>query len=152
VNAEINSYLLPAGVLALLAGVLFFSKKRRILIKQYTDIFFSAEEKYGLPRGLLDAMAYVESGYNASAISNKGAVGIMQIIPKYHPNVDPTRPVDSIYYAGQYMAKLFNRYGNWRVALAAYNWGLGNIDQYGMSRLPKETRNYIIKIAGRAGI
>lgn len=132
-----------------LLGLLYWQKrnvKRSPNAEKYKLHFMEAERRYGIPRGLLYKMAEVESGFNPALISNKGAVGIMQIIPKWHPGVDPTDPITSIYYAGKYMRKLFNRFGSWRQALAAYNWGPTNLSEKGANAMPLETRNYIAKI------
>jgi len=120
---------------------------------KYGDFFKAAEIANGLPTGLLEKMAEVESGFRDDVISGKvkssaGAVGIMQIVPKWHPAVNPYDAVASIQYAGRYVKDLYNQLGSWPKALAAYNWGIGNVQKYGMTKLPTETQNYIKKILG----
>ncbi len=114
----------------------------------YLGWFIDAENQYGLPRYLLARVAQAESNYNPNAESHAGAIGLMQIIPRWHPGVDPLDPKASIYYAAQYLRKLYNRFGTWPMALAAYNWGQGNLSSKGFDRAPRETRNYVAKIAG----
>ena len=122
--------------------------------KPYLDLFGGTERRYGLPESLLLRMGWIESRYNKDAKHPlSGAQGIMQIVPRWHPGVDPLDPNQAIPYAGKYMAELYNRYRDWPKAIAAYNWGLGNLDKliqaYGPTwreRLPKETRDYIAAV------
>jgi soluble lytic murein transglycosylase-like protein len=72
----------------------------------------------------------------------------MQIVQRWHPNVDPLNVSDAIDYAGQYLAKLKKSTGSWQMALAAYNWGIGNLKNKGFENAPKETRDYVIEVAG----
>ena len=121
--------------------------------QEYEEAFRAAESLYGLPRGLLSRVAFQESGYNPNARSPAGAVGLMQIIPRWHPEAIPEDPYHSINYAARYLHTLRGRFGTWEKALAAYNWGQGNlsraIEERGdnwKSALPGETSNYIAKI------
>lgn len=114
----------------------------------YKELFDSAERMHGLPRFMLARQAWQESRYKATA-HNQGsdAQGIMQIVPKWHPGVDPFDPVEAIPYAAKYDRELRDRFGSWRLALAAYNWGPGNVSAWlkkggDWSKLPKESRDY----------
>lgn len=123
-----------------------------------------AETSIGLPFNLLTRVAYQESHFRQDIISGQtassaGALGIMQIVPRWHPDVDPLNPGEAIYYAGNYLKGLETRFGSWSKALAAYNWGPGNlkkaIDYYGenwITSAPKETQNYVNQITGDLGI
>jgi len=113
---------------------------------KYKDIFRAAESANSLPAGLLEKMAETESNFNVNAISPAGAIGIMQIIPKWHPSVNPFDPIASINYAGKFIRSLFNEFGSWDLALAGYNWGSGNLKKFGIQNAPTETKNYIKKI------
>ena len=116
-----------------------------------------------LPQGLLMTIAYQENGrswkWNQNAISPRGAKGVMQIMPNtvteikrisgFLPN--PYNIIHAMYGAGLYL-KWLNRYydGDWRKAIAAYNYGLGNVNKiirkYGYfeeGALPNETKNYM---------
>jgi len=86
---------------------------------------------------------------------------MMQIVPKWHPGVNVTDldPRDDIVYAGKYMRENHDRFGTWSKALAAYNWGPGNlskaITEHGdtwLDRAPQETRNYVANITRDVGI
>lgn len=121
----------------------------------YMQKFTETEESFGLPPNLLARMAQQESNFREEIISGEkkskaGAVGIMQIVPKWHPDVDPTNPDASIEYAGDYIKQLYDRFGSWEKALAAYNWGPSNVNKWSGNKddLPKETRNYVEQIMG----
>lgn len=112
-----------------------------------------AEAGNGLPSGLLDKIANTESAYRADVVSgktvsSKGAVGLMQIVPSAHPGAKPLDPIAAINYAANYLRQLYAQFGDWTKAVAAYNWGPGNLSKYGLSKAPAETRNYVKKILG----
>ena len=122
--------------------------------EKYRPLFDAAETKYGIPHGLLFRQAYQESRFRDDIITGKvrssaGAVGIMQIIPRWHPEIgevgalDPTKAVP---YAAKYLSQLKKQFGSWELALAAYNWGPGNVSKYSADRWPLETRNYVSQI------
>jgi soluble lytic murein transglycosylase-like protein len=113
-----------------------------------TMMFRSAEKKYGLPTGLLENIARVESSFNPNAKSKRGAVGLMQLMPQYFPNAgqDQGKDVDD---AGREMSRLLKVYkGNMMLALMAYNDGQGNLDKRlkGGTAAPDETLQYVPRI------
>ena len=121
--------------------------------QKYAALFSEAERLYGLPKNLLARVAYQESHFRSDIISGalkskSGAVGIMQIIPRWHPGVNPLDPIEAIPYAAKYLKELYNRFGSWNEALAAYNWGPGNLSRFlaGEKRMPLETKNYVNQI------
>lgn len=124
---------------------------------KYKSIFDKVESDLNLPGNLLARVAYQESRFRDDIISGrvksaKGARGIMQIIPKWHPGIDPLDIPEAITYAGEYLLKLYNQFGTWPHALAAYNWGPGNFKKWlnvGAPReaMPKETRDYVREIS-----
>lgn len=125
----------------------------------YAVALTQAETRYGLPRGLLGRVAWQESRFRPDIIEGRtvspaGALGLMQIIPRWHPDVDPLDPFAAIDYAGYYIRQLQRQFGTWDKALAAYNWGPGNlataIDAHGAQwaqALPGETARYIDEIS-----
>lgn len=122
---------------------------------KYLEEIAKAERTHGLPRDLLARLIYQESRFRNDIITGKvkssaGAVGIAQIVPKWHPNVNPLNPVESIHYAARYLKRLHDQFGSYRLALAAYNWGPGNVSKYGTQpdRWPEETQNYVTQIMG----
>lgn len=124
----------------------------------YAADIAAAEAANGIPSGLLGRLLQQESAFrpdviNGTVTSSAGAVGIAQLIPAYYPNVDPTNPQESIDAAAASLRAYRDRFGSWDKALAAYNWGPGNLEraiaQYGSGWLlaaPTETQNYVNQI------
>lgn len=115
------------------------------------------ERQYDLPKGLLSAVMHQESAGKASARSHVGAVGLFQIMPATARDLnlmDPYNPEPSAQAAAQYLSTLYKRYrGNLNLTLAAYNWGMGNVDRYmlnddtrNIDKVPLETRNYVARV------
>lgn len=122
--------------------------------EKYRPLFNAAEKKYGIPPGLLFRQAYQESRFREDIISGKvrssaGATGIMQIIPRLHPEVGEAGALDparAIPYAGKILAAWKKQFGSWELALAAYNAGPGNVSKYKGIPPFKETRDYVSQI------
>lgn len=121
--------------------------------RRFAELFQRAEYTHGVPRHLLARMAKQESNYDPNARSAAGALGIMQIVPKWHPRVDPLDPVAAIDYAGALIRKHFNRFRSWTKALAAYNAGptktASEVSKHGvnwLANMPGETQEYIARI------
>lgn len=122
--------------------------------REYKKLFDDASARYGLPRNLLARVAYQESRFRQDIITGKldskaGAKGIMQIVPRWHPNVDPLDPIAAIPYAAEYLRRLYDKFGSWNDALAAYNWGEGNLRRWKQGSpitMPIETKNYVSEI------
>lgn len=151
------------ALLWLIGGVLLFmSLKTYAAPKQaqkYIELFKFVESEVGIPVGLLTRLAQQESFFNPLATNPSGAQGMMQIIPRWHPGVDPFNPDEAIPYAAKFLRAQFVRFGSWRAALAAYNWGPGNVNAAlrkhagsidamlaDVNLVPKETRNYVAQI------
>lgn len=99
-----------------------------------TDLRAAAHDisaRNGVPPALFVKQIQQESGFNPDAHNAaSGATGIAQIIPRWHPGVDATDPYASLDYAAKLMAGYYRQFGSWRNALAAYNWGPGNVGGY----------------------
>ena len=113
----------------------------------------AAAEKEGLGKyaDLFIRQAKQESGFNPYATSKAGAAGLFQHMPAtaQELGIDPYDPAQSIQGGVKYMGQLLNRYqGDPTKALAAYNWGMGNLDRQGLGAAPAETKNYLKNILG----
>lgn len=121
--------------------------------RRFALLFQQSEYTHGVPQHLLARMAQQESNYDPDARSAAGALGIMQIIPRWHPDVNPLDPAAAIDYAGELLRRHFERFGSWAKALAAYNAGptrtATQIQTSGVNWLagmPAETQDYIARI------
>jgi cell wall-associated NlpC family hydrolase len=119
----------------------------------YAAQFTAAEQKYDLPTGLLSAVAKAESGYQPSAVSSAGAIGLMQLMPATASalGVDPTNPTQSIDGAARLLQGELAKYGSVPLALAAYNAGGPAVDKYGGVPPYPETQNYVKEIMSDLG-
>jgi hypothetical protein len=122
------------------------------LAAKWLPVLNTYEIAAGIPYDLLARQCYEESHFNPEAINPKScAIGLMQLLPADFPGAGKD-PVADIGKGGQYLKKLYGMFGNdWQLALAAYDWGPGNMrkwrqDQGTFATLPKETRDYVSKI------
>jgi soluble lytic murein transglycosylase-like protein len=126
---------------------------------QYLTSIRDAEAAHGLPRNLLARLLWQECRYRPEIISGAvqspaGALGIAQFMPATaaEMGIDPLNPYEAIPAAARYLARLYARFGSWDQALAAYNWGQGNVARKGLAAAPLETRNYFGQILSDLGI
>jgi hypothetical protein len=115
---------------------------------QYSDLFTSTAQKYGLDPALLAGVAKVESGYNARAVSGAGAEGLMQLMPGTARGlgVDPFNPAQAIDGAARLLKRNLDEFGSLPLALAAYNAGGGAVHRYGGIPPYPETQAYVRNI------
>jgi len=104
---------------------------------------------HGLDPDLLRAMIKVESGFNPRAVSPKGAMGLMQIMPQTAREMGLRRPFDAdsnVEAGARYLKQLLAKYDDLNLALAAYNAGPAAVDRYGGIPPYQETQAYVVAV------
>src|SRR5690349_4315930 len=118
---------------------------------KYLPLFSVVEKQFGIPTNLLARIGYQESRWRDDIVSGKlrskaGATGIMQMEPQFFPDVDLTNPEASIEAAGKYLANLHRQFKDWKLAVAAYNAGPGNVRKYAGIPPFHETMDYVTQV------
>lgn len=112
-------------------------------------------EQYGVSAHLVHAVIATESAYNPSAVSTKGARGLMQLMPATARRYGVTSlfdPVENIRAGVAHLRDLLDRFGgDTRLAVAAYNAGAGAVDRYSGVPPFRETRQYVTRVMRRLG-
>ncbi|MEM9798543.1 MAG: lytic transglycosylase domain-containing protein [Pseudomonadota bacterium] len=110
----------------------------------------AAARRHGVPEDLFLRLVRQESGWNPSARSHKGALGLAQLMPgtARRLGVNPNDPAQNLEGGARYLAQQYRRFGNWRLALAAYNAGPGAVERHGGIPPYRETQNYVRAILG----
>ncbi|HSV32230.1 MAG TPA: lytic transglycosylase domain-containing protein [Atribacteraceae bacterium] len=107
--------------------------------------------KYGFEKEFINRVIAAESGFNPDVVSPKGAMGLMQLMPGTARMLGVDDPFDvrqNLEGGMRYLRGLVNRFGDIRLALAAYNAGSGRVVEYGGVPPFEETQNYVRKILG----
>lgn len=105
-------------------------------------IINEAAERYKLSPLLIESIIKVESNYNPRAVSNKGAMGLMQLMPSTAREIGVKKPFDpyqNIIGGTYYYRLMLDRFGDHKKALQAYNCGPGCVEN---GYIPEETRDY----------
>lgn len=116
----------------------------------YLDMARSAAQRHGVPAALFLRLVQQESGFNAQAVSPKGALGLAQLMPATAQilGVDPHDPYENLEGGARYLAAQYRAFGTWRLALAAYNAGPDAVKKYDGVPPYTETQNYVKIIWG----
>jgi soluble lytic murein transglycosylase-like protein len=128
------------------------AERRRV----FDDLIVEHARDNGVRVDLVRAVMQVESGFNPYARSQKGALGLMQLMPATVQQFgvrNPFDPAENVRAGVAYLRQLLDRYGNnEELALAAYNAGPGAVDKHGNAVPPyRETRNYVAHVNQLAG-
>lgn len=117
---------------------------------EYLEMARAAARKHGVPEDLFLRLVNQESRFKPKARSHKGAIGLAQLMPgtAKQLGVDPHDPRQNLEGGARYLRMMYNEFGSWRLALAAYNAGPGAVKKHGGVPPYRETRNYVKKIWG----
>lgn len=125
-------------------------RKAAYNIRSYDDVIAEAARRNGLSSSLLKAVIHVESYFNPRAVSKKGAMGLMQIMPENLEALninDPFDPWENIMGGARYFKAMLERFsGQLDLALAAYNAGPTVVEKYNDIPPFPETRLYVRKV------
>lgn len=168
--------LIIIGLILLVFVFLLIFKDKLLKImypKTYSEIVTIYEEEYGVEENLIYAVIKAESNFKINAVSNRGALGLMQLMEETASDVakkanididfenikeELLNPGNNINIGTKYLSQLLEKYKNKEVALAAYNAGIGTVDKWieegtikedgsDIEKIPyKETNNYVRKI------
>lgn len=110
-----------------------------------------AARRHGVPEDLFLRLVQQESGWDPNAVSEKGAIGLAQLMPGTARSlrVDPRDPSENLDGGARYLAKQYRTFRDWRLALAAYNAGPGAVKKYNGVPPFDETQGYVRAILGR---
>ena len=174
-----NKYKMIIGtvIVVLIIAILFVVFKDKLLKilypKTYSEIISVYAEEYDVEENLIYAVIKAESNFESQAVSNRDAIGLMQIVEETAIDVAKKNNIDidtenieeeildidnNINIGTKYLSTLLTQYGNIEVALAAYNAGIGTVNNWiekqviqadgsDIENIPyKETNNYVRKI------
>ena len=162
------------AILIIIIFILFKDKFLKILYpKTYSEIVSTYAEEYNVEENLIYAVIKAESNFDSDAVSNREAIGLMQIVEETAIDVANQNKIDvdteniteelldidnNINIGTKYLSILLTQYGNMEIALAAYNAGIGTVNNWiekqviqadgsDIENIPyKETNNYVRKI------
>jgi soluble lytic murein transglycosylase-like protein len=120
---------------------------------RFEELIGSAAAKNGLDPALLKGLVRAESNFRSNAVSPARAVGLTQLMPGTARSLgvsDPYDPVQNIEGGAKYLRQQLDRFGDVKLALAAYNAGPGAVKRYGGIPPYTQTQNYVKKVLGYA--
>lgn len=156
--------------LGFLGDLLVTLIEKQIYPRDYATYVEAASDTYSVPEPIIYALIKCESDFDPSAVSSAGAVGLCQVMPDtflwltdeiLFEHFEPGMlydPETNIRYGTCYLARLYDQFGDWSLAFAAYNAGPGRVEDWlddptladgegGLRKIPfKETRSYVKKM------
>ncbi|HME73599.1 MAG TPA: lytic transglycosylase domain-containing protein [Myxococcota bacterium] len=129
-------------------GLTSFARSPAVSARDFDRLIAHTAAHHGLPPALVKAVIATESNFNATAVSAKGALGLMQLMPETADmlGVDPLRVDENVDGGTRYLRHLWDRFGDLTDALAAYNAGPESVDRYGGIPPYPETQQYVRRV------
>src|SRR5579864_8897322 len=115
-----------------------------------TNLITDEANSQGVPASLALAVAQQESGFNQSAVGRAGEVGVFQLLPSSFPGQDIGDVYTNVNLGVGYLAQLYDQFGSWATALAAYNFGPTNVANG--KPIPSSTQSYVQNILSNSGV
>ena len=145
----------PAGVSGAASSGMARGPDRegRAASEPFDELVSRTAREFALPESLLHAVVQIESNGDPRAVSSKGALGLMQLMPGTAREVgveDPFDPEQNLRGGAAYLSRQIERFGDLPRALAAYNAGPGAVEKHGGVPPYRETRNYVERVIGLA--
>jgi soluble lytic murein transglycosylase-like protein len=111
----------------------------------WLEVARSAARRHGIPEDLFLRLVTQESAWNTGAVSSAGAIGLAQLMPGTAADlgVDPHDPTQNLHGGARYLAQQYRAFGNWPLALAAYNAGPDAVRTHGGIPPFAETQDYV---------
>lgn len=122
---------------------------RPVPVDSYDHLIASVAQAEGIPPALVKAVIHAESAFDPRAVSPKGAMGLMQLMPATARDLgvqDPFRAEENVRGGTRYLRTLHRRYASWTHTLAAYNAGPTAVDRYQGIPPFAETREYVRRV------
>ncbi len=116
---------------------------------RYDALIESAARHHGVPAALVKAVIAAESAFRPDAVSPKGAMGLMQLMPQTARVLgveSPFQAEENVYGGTRYLRRLHDRFGSWTHTLAAYNAGPTAVARYRGVPPYRETRQYVKRV------
>ncbi len=137
----------PSAIVPGTPGALFDVEEAN---SPYLETAREAASSQNIPEAIFLRLIKQESGWNPGAVSPKGAIGLTQLMPATARlmQVDALAPDENLRGGARYLRMMFDRFGNWPMALAAYNAGPEAVVKYRGIPPYRETQNYVLAILG----
>ncbi|MCX6834332.1 MAG: transglycosylase SLT domain-containing protein [candidate division Zixibacteria bacterium] len=124
------------------------------IVANFGRMIDKAAQETGLDSALIRSVIQTESNGNPNAVSPSGAKGLMQLVDSTAQELcvkDPFDPDENIRAGSRYLKQMLDRFGDLKLALAAYNAGPGNVAKHGGMPPFDETRQYVERVTSRLG-
>ncbi len=140
----------------LVVGLTIAGQAQARSMESYQPLIIEAADRFAIPPHWIRAVIVAESAADPQAVSDKGAMGLMQIMPETWDELraqhdlgpDPFAPADNIVAGTAYLRQMLNRYGSVTLMLAAYNAGPSRVEDHLATgrTLPNETLDYVANL------